>query len=145
MTSNVTRPIATMMAVVATLAIMLAVTVCARAEFPGDQVPVRPVRLQGYWGRTKAEQAVIGELTLTAGGRDKRTFGITGVQAYNPEEEGMSVLRHTSLQPALLLRGSDDLVKKLYGATPQQKVTIFGVYGAGAGTLTLSSVEVAPS
>src|SRR3954471_13082606 len=115
---------------------------CVGAQvFPGDQVPVRPIRIEGYWGRTKAEQAVIGQMTLSADGRDRRSFGVTALQAYKPEEEGMSAIRHTSLQPAVLLRGSDDLVKKLYGAKPEQKVTIFGVYGAGAGTLTLSSVE----
>ena len=137
--------VALVVAVTCALALPVAGRFTPRAAaqgFPGDQVPVRPVRIEGYWGRTKAEKAIIGEVTLTADGRDRRTFGATAVQAYKPEEEGMAALRHTSLQPALLLRGSADLITKLYQASPDRKVTIFGVYGAGAATLTLSSVDV---
>jgi hypothetical protein len=125
---------------------VVAMTGATRATaqvFPGDQVPVRPIRIEGYWDRTKADPAVIGEVTISADGRDRRTFGATAVQAYKPEEEGMAALRHTALQPALLLRGKDDLIRKLYAAGPGDKVTILGVYGAGAATLTLNSVDVA--
>ncbi len=111
-------------------------------SFPGDHVPARPIRLEGSWGHTNAEPQVIGEVTLSRDGKDRRTFGVTAIQAYDPEEEGMQILRHSSLQPTLLLRGRDEMIARLYAAKPDQKVTLDGVYGAGNGNLTLSSVEV---
>jgi hypothetical protein len=126
-----------------TLAVALTLPVQASAQgFPGDRVPVRPVRIEGYWDKTKDDPKVIGEVTLSFEGKDRRRFGITAIQAYKPEEEGMAVLRHTSLQPALLVRGPKPMVDKLASAPPDQKVTILGVYNAGSGTLVLSSVDV---
>jgi hypothetical protein len=116
----------------------------ARAQFPGDQVPVRPVRVTGSWGKTTADPNVIGEVTISADGSDRRTFGVTAIQAYNPVEEGMQIVRHSSLQPVtFLLRGRKELIEKLNAAKPDQPVTIFGVYNAGNANLVLSSVDVA--
>ena len=104
----------------------------------------RPVRLEGYWGRKKTETAVIGEATISAAGHGRREFGITALQAYKPEEEGPQVFRQSSLRPVtLLLNGPKDMIERFIAARPDQKVTAFGLYRAGAGQLILSSVEVA--
>jgi hypothetical protein len=44
-----------------------------------------------------------------------------------------------------MLAGRKDMVEKFLTARPDQKVTAFGLYRAGAGQLVLDSVEVAGS
>jgi hypothetical protein len=68
---------------------------------------------------------------------------VTAIQAYKPEEEGTHVLRHSSLRPVtLLVRAPDDTLRRIFEASPREKVRVFGGYMGGAGTLTVSSVEV---
>jgi hypothetical protein len=105
-----------------------------------DTVP-RPVRLEGYWDRTRAAPDVIGDVTISAEGRPARRFGVTAVQAYKPEEEGMQIFRFTSDHPATLLaRG--DAVGRFFAAPPDRKVVVFGTYTAGSGLFVVGSVDV---
>jgi len=114
--------------------------------FPGDVAPVRPIRIEGYWDRARSERDVIGEVTVSAEGNERRRFGVTALQAYKPEEEGIQVLRHTSLQPStLLLRGRKEMVERFMGAGRNDKVVAFGVYRPASADLELSSVELQPA
>jgi hypothetical protein len=110
--------------------------------FPGDVAPIRPLRIEGYWDRDKSDPAVIGTVTILATGDTRRTFGITALQAYKPEEEGAQVLRHSALGPGLRAIGADDMVQRFLHTPPSEKVTVFGVYRPGSATLTVSSVEI---
>jgi len=104
----------------------------------------RPIRIEGYWGRGKADAAIIAEITISASGHARRQFGISALQAYKPAEEGTHVLRHSSQRPVtLLLNGRKEMIESFMAARPDQKVTAFGLYRAGAGQLVLSSVEIA--
>jgi hypothetical protein len=124
----------------ACLLVMLAVPVFA--EPPLGSVSTRPIRLEGYWERSTAERDVIGEVTISAPGRAARRFGVTALQAYQPEEEGMQVLRFTSDHPATLLaRG--DAVDRLWAARRDRKLVAFGTYAAGSGLFVVGSVDVA--
>jgi hypothetical protein len=131
-----------------TLAIVAAIFILApdgvlarRGVF--DLAPVRPLRIEGYWDRPRTAPAVIGEVTISADGRTRRTFGITAIQAYHPEEEGIQILRHSALQPVnLLLRGREELVQRFLGARTDEKVIALGVYRAGSGMFILNSVEI---
>jgi hypothetical protein len=107
--------------------------------------PQRPLKLEGFWDRTRSVREVIGEIVISADGETRRTFGVTGVQAFQPEEEGMQIFRHSSLQPiTLLLRGRSRLVRRFLEARPEEKVVALGVYRAGSATFILGSVEVVP-
>jgi hypothetical protein len=124
------------------------VLACAAASVPLaaaltlDTVP-RPIRLEGYWDRTRADHEVIGEVTVSAEGYPPRRFGVSALQAYKPEEEGMQVLRFTSDHPATLVaRG--DAVDRFFAAPKGRKVTVFASYTAGSGLFVVGSVEVAP-
>lgn len=102
----------------------------------------RPVRLEGYWERTRAERDVIGEITISAEGRENRRFGVTALQAYQPEEEGMQVFRFTSDHPATLVaRGNG--VGRLFAAPRDRKIVVFATYTAGSGLFVVGSVDVA--
>lgn len=112
------------------------------AQFPLG--PNRPIRIEGYWGRTRSDPAVIGEVTISTPGRPPRSLGVTALQAYQPEEEGMQVLRFTSDHPATLLaRG--DAVDRLFSAAPDRKLIAFGTYMRGSGIFVVGSVELVPS
>lgn len=123
----------------------LGMPLAGRAQhFPGDATPTRPIRLEGYWDRPRSAPEVLGEITLSPDGRTRRSFGVTALQAYKPPEEGVQVLRHTSLQPiTLLLRGREEMVQRLLKARTDEKVVAYGVYQAGSATFTLASVEIA--
>src|SRR5688500_4150541 len=67
------------------LAALLVLTTVANgvAQFPFGAPASRPIRLEGYWGRTPADPEVIGDVTISAaGGRPPRRFGVTALQAY---------------------------------------------------------------
>lgn len=103
----------------------------------------RPVRLEGYWDRTRADASILDDLVISADGRTKRSFGVTAAQAYKPEEEGVQIFRGSTLQPiAILLRGGQDLTRRFLDAGPEDKVVAFGLYYAGPAQLVLSSVEI---
>jgi hypothetical protein len=125
--------------VVASVALTESRVVSALDEiFPG-----RPIRLEGYVDPPSSSSRVLEEITISAG-RDRRRFGVTALQAYKPEEEGAQVLRHSTLRPVtLLLRGPREMVNDFAHAPPGARLTAFGVYMAGPGTLTLTSVEIA--
>lgn len=107
--------------------------------------PGRPLRLEGYFGPRSDAPDVLGEITISSDGRDRRMFGVTALQAYAPAEEGAQVLRPSTLRPVtLLLRGTRTLVERFFEARPDEKVVVYGVYLGGPGTLALSDVEVAP-
>ena len=104
----------------------------------------RPIRIEGYWERGTSYGPIIEEITISASGHDRRHFGISAIQAYKPEEEGAQILRHSSQRPStLLLAGRKEMIESFMAARPDQKITAFGLYRAGAGQLILSSVEVA--
>jgi hypothetical protein len=110
-------------------------------------VPVgRPVRLEGYWNRSRADAGIIGDLTISADGRDKRAFGVTAAQAYQPPEEGVQIFRASSLSPVtLILRGREEMVRRFLDAGPQDKIVALGVYVPGPAQLVLNSVEIVAS
>ncbi len=114
-----------------------------RAASVGAVAAPRPIRIEGYWDRDRRAPGVLDGIRITSNaGGPRRTFGVTALQAYKPEEEGPQVLRHSSLQPSLRLLGDEDMVRRFMDAPPTQKVVAFGVYRAASGTLVLSSVEV---
>jgi hypothetical protein len=108
--------------------------------------PGRPVRLEGYWDRTRSEPGIIGEIVVGTSGADKRSFGVSAAQAYQPEEEGAQIFRGSTLQPVtLLLRGPRESVRRFLDAAPGDKIVAFGLYYAGPAQLVLSSVELEPA
>jgi hypothetical protein len=115
----------------------------AWAQFPGDVAPVRPIRIEGYWDHDRLAPGVLDSIPIISRtGGPRRIFGVTAVQAYKPEEEGAQVLRNSGLLPSLRLLGRDDMVRRFMDAPATAKIVAFGVYRAGSGTITLSSVEV---
>jgi len=103
----------------------------------------RPVRLEGYWDRTRADPEVIGTLVVSPDGTRKRTLGLTAAMAYQPPEEGTQIFRGSTIQPiALLLRGRSEMVARFMDAKPTERIVAFGLYTAGAAQLVLSSVEL---
>jgi hypothetical protein len=130
-------------AMLATLCVAGGASAAAAQVFPGDVAPLRPIRIEGQWERPRSDPAVIGEITISAERGERRPFGVTALQAYKPEEEGMPVLRHTALQPStLLLRGHKDMVEKFVRAGRDDKIVAFGVYRPASAMFELSSVEV---
>jgi hypothetical protein len=122
---------------------LLAAAVPASALPPVAPLAGRPIRLEGYWGRSRRSPDVIGEVSVAMTGRKPRSFGVTAVQAYHPEEEGAQLFRFTSDHPvALLVRGDDDMVRRFMEAPPDARVTAFGTYTAGSGLFVLGSVDV---
>ncbi len=122
-------------------AVLAAAPIVAHAE--REQLPVRPIRIEGYWNRTSSAPKVLQGVTFTdSKGGSPRTFGITALQAYKPEEEGVQVLRHSTMAPSIRLLGSEDLVRKFMDAPEQQRVVAFGVYNPGSNTITLNSVQI---
>lgn len=130
-------------AVVAGLVAVVVLTAgSAWAQF--DEVPDRPMRLIGYWDRATSDPAVIGTVPISGPtGGTPRNFGITSVQAYAPDEEGMQLFNPSDLQ-AVTLRavGKADVVTRFMQAKPNEKVTAFGQYIAGSGTFILGTVTV---
>jgi hypothetical protein len=131
-------------AVLVVLAIVAIAVTAVEAQFPLAYGPNRPIRIEGYWGRTRSDPEVLGEVTISAQGRPARRLGVTALQAYQPEEEGMQVLRFTSDHPATLLaRG--DAVYRLFSAAPDRKLVAFGTYMRGSGLFVVGSVDLVPS
>jgi hypothetical protein len=125
----------------AALIVSAVLVVPALAQLQFGQPPNRPIRLEGYWERTRADREVIGEIMISAPGRAPRRFGVAALQAYQPEEEGMQVLRFTSDHPATLLaRG--DAVDRLWEVKKDEKLRAFGTYAAGSGLFVVGSVDV---
>lgn len=123
--------------------IVAAAFTAVEAQFPLAS-PNRPIRIEGYWGRTRSDPEVIGEVTISAQGRPPRSLGVTAIQAYQPEEEGMQIVRFTSDHPATLLaRG--DAVDRLFSAAPDRKLVAFGTYMRGSGLFVVGSVDLVPS
>jgi hypothetical protein len=103
----------------------------------------RPIRMEGYWDRDSQAPGVLEGIPITPSkGGQPRTFGITALQAFQPEEEGAQVLRHSSLQPSLRVLGRDEMVHRFLDAPANQKVVVLGAYRAGSGTIILNSVEL---
>ena len=128
---------------VAMIAAVLAVPSLARAQPSGDVAPIRPIRMEGYWNRDRRAPGVLDGLTFTSEiGGPRRTFGVTRLQAYKPEEEGVQVFRHSGLLPSIRVLGQSDMVRRFITAPETEKVVAYGVYRPASGTLTLSSVEV---
>jgi hypothetical protein len=138
-----TRLVALVVSSAITIAGIVAYPLPGRAEFPGDVSGFRPIRIEGYWGRERDAPKVLDVVTFTSSnGGPRRIFGVTALQAYKPEEEGVQVLRHSGLQPAIRVLGPEDLVHRFMNPPDGTKVVAFGVYRPGGGTLTLTSVEV---
>ena len=131
-------------AIALALTIFLAAGSVALAQTAGGGGEQQPIRLEGYWNGTQADKDVIGVITVSPDGKEKRSFGVTALQAYEPEEEGMSVLRDTSLEPiTLLLRGTEPMRSRFMTASPNDKVVALGVYQPGSANFILNSVDVA--
>lgn len=127
--------------VVAACALVLVSVVPACAQLGSGQPPNRPIRLEGYWERTRDQVDVIGEVTISAEGRANRRFGVTAIQAYQPAEEGMQIFRFTSDHPATLVaRG--DAVGRLWAAPRDRKLVAFGTYTRGSGLFVIGSVDL---
>jgi hypothetical protein len=125
------------------VALLLVAGTAAAQLLPLESLPERPIRLEGYWGLTHDEPDVIGDVTVSVRGRSKRRFGITAVQAYKPEEEGIQIFRFTSDHPVtLLLRGDEEAVRRFFEAPHDRKVVAFGTYNRGSGTFVLGSVDI---
>lgn len=122
--------------------IVASLVAAASAQFPLGGSPNRPIRLEGYWERTRAAPDVIGEITIAGTGRAPRRFGVTAVQAYQPEEEGMQIFRFTSDRPATLVARGDG-VGRLFAAPRDRKVVVFATYASGSGLFVVGSVDVA--
>jgi hypothetical protein len=141
-TSMVARVVASALCVT-TIAVVLAVPLAARAQGSGDVAPIRPIRMEGYWNRDRRAPGVLDGLTFTSDqGGPRRTFGVTRLQAYKPEEEGVQVFRHSGLLPSIRVLGQTDMVRRFINAPETEKVIAYGVYRPATGTLTLNSVEV---
>jgi hypothetical protein len=139
----VTRTVSAVLVVTATVASLLATPQPARAQRSGDVAPIRPIRLEGYWNRDQRAPGVLDGLTFTSDqGGPHRTFGVTRLQAYKPEEEGTQVLRHSGLLPSIRVLGRSDMVRRFINAPETEKVIALGVYRPATGTLTLNSIEV---
>jgi hypothetical protein len=128
-------------AILTTVGALLAFPVPAAAR-PGA-APSRPIRIEGYWGRDRDAPGVLAGIPISSDATPRRTFGVTALQAYIPEEEGVQVLRHSAQQPSLRIIGRQEMVRRFMDAPDTDKVVAFGVYRASTGTLILSSVEVA--
>lgn len=129
-------------AIVVLATCLLALSASAARAFDGLG-PGRPIRLEGYVDPPSRSPQVLEEITISAG-RERRPFGVTALQAYAPAEEGVQVLRPSTLRPVtLLLRGPRDVVDRFAHAPPGARVVAFGVYMPGSGTLTLTSAELA--
>jgi len=103
----------------------------------------RPIRIEGYWDRDRQAPGVLEGIPITSDkGGQPRTFGITALQAFQPEEEGVQVLRHSSLEPSLRVLGREEMVQRFLDAPPTQKVVVLGLYRPGSGTIILNSVDV---
>lgn len=132
----------------AALAVALVATVVALplpvpAQPAGDVAPIRSVRIEGYWNRDRRAPGVLDGLTFTSDlGGPRRTFGVTRLQAYKPEEEGTEVFRHSGLLPSIRVLGRSEMVQRFINAPETEKVVAYGVYRPATGTLTLNSVEV---
>ena len=141
------RPVARRVGGALVALVLLATPLAALAQRPpaGASGVSRPVRFEGFWERTRAAREVIGEITISSDGERRRSFGVTALQAYIPEEEGLHVFRHSSLQPVtLFLRGDRNLITRFMTAPPDRKITAFGVYRGGSGAFVLTSVELVP-
>jgi len=127
-------------------ATILALTILAAASAALAQIgggAGRPVRLEGCWNGTPSDKDVIGVITVSANGTDRRSFGVTALQAYDPPDEGIDVLRPSSLEPiTLLLRADEAMRNRFMTASPNKIVVAFGVYRPDSGDLILSSVDV---
>ena len=122
---------------------LLALAAPVSAVPPVAGLTGRPIRLEGYWGRSRSSPEVIGEVSVAVTGREPRLLGVTAVQAYHPEEEGAQIFRFTSDHPVtLLVRGDDAVVRRFMEAPPDTRVTAFGTYTAGSGLFVLGSVDV---
>jgi hypothetical protein len=131
--------------VLPSIIVLLALAVPAFGErsLPGAGALGRPIRLEGYWGRTRQDPGVLAEVSVGRTGRQPRNFGVTAVQAYHPEEEGPHIFRFTSDHPVtLLVRGDEDTVRRFMEAPPDARIRAFGTYSAGSGLFVLGSVEV---
>ena len=124
-----------------TLALTILVAASGALAQPGAG---RPVHLEGHWSGTQPDKGVIGVITVSTDGKEKRSFGVTALQAMEPEEEGMHVLEASSLQPTtVLLRGDEAMIRRFMTASPDEKVVTSGVYRPDSGDFILISVGVA--
>ncbi len=134
---------APVMSLLMLLMLLLVLAVPALAVPPIAGMPGRPIRLEGYWGRSRQSPEVIGEVSVAMTGRAPRILGVTAVQAYHPEEEGKQIFRFTSDHPVtLLVRGDPETVRRFMEAPPSARVVAFGTYTAGSGLFVLGSVDV---
>jgi len=142
------RPTATARRIMIVAAAVIATTIAAVplatwAKPPVHATPTRPVRFEGYWNRSHGAPGVLEDLTFTSEiGGPYRPFGVTHMQAYKPDEQGLEVFRQSGLLPSIRVMGNHDMVARFITAPETQKVVVYGVYRPDAATLTLNSVEV---
>jgi hypothetical protein len=117
----------------------LLLVLVALALAPAPARGQRPIRFEGYWDRPTSAPDVPGEQRFTAEGHAERRFGVTALQAYFPNEEGIQIFQR-SLKPVLVVRGPKELVERFFAAGPDRKVVAMGTLSRD---VVLGSVEVA--
>lgn len=129
-------------AIAALMAIMLVPTI-GLTRAPAKVAPPRPIRIEGYWERDARAPGVLEGIHVTSSaGGSPRIFGVTALQAYKPDEEGVDVLRHAASEVSIRLLGDEALIRRFMDAPGTKKVVAHGVYRAATGTLILDSVKV---
>jgi len=128
------------------LAALVAVVVAPAAGRTGTHaktVPPRPIRIEGYWERDAGAPGVLEGIHVTSSvGGSPRIFGVTTLQAYKPDEQGVQVLHGTPGEVSIRLLGNEALIRRFLDAPGTKKVVAHGVYRAATSTLILDSVTV---
>jgi len=102
-----------------------------------------PVRLEGYWERSReTDPNVLGDLTFASRkGPTTRIFGATHVQTYFRASGGIHVFTRT-MRPVFTVTGARDMVDRFFTAPRERKVIVTAMYRADIGSVALASVEI---
>jgi hypothetical protein len=102
-----------------------------------------PVRLEGYWERSReVDPTVLGDLTFAARrGTATRVFGATAVQTGSRGSAGIHVFTRT-LRPVFNVTGAPAMVDRFFAAPRDRTVTVTAIYRADVGSLALTSVAI---
>ena len=102
-----------------------------------------PVRLEGYWERSReTDPNVLGDLTFASRrGTATRIFGATHVQTYFRASGGIHVFTRT-MRPVFTVTGARDMVDRFFTAPRERKVIVTAMYRADIGSVALTSVEI---
>jgi len=126
----------------AAVAVSAALSFCALSPRATHAQPMqRPITIVGYFERTQAaDPRITREIALTTDGRERRPFGIIDALS-NVDTTATDVFR-ASLRPVIRVRGRAEMISQLGAATPEQRVTINGMFDVRGNAITLNRVEV---